>query len=607
MTSIRLDGPRSPSVDATVGQPLLGRDDECRRIARLLRDARAGRSGVLVLSGEPGIGKTALCGWAVAQARGLRVMSARGVESEVDLPFAGLAELCSGVLDQIARLPKPQARALDGALARRDATRADRFAIGAAVLSLFAVAGSGEPVLITVDDAQWLDGSSADAVLFAARRLRHESAGLLVATRPGSVFDNAGTGLRRLGLRGLDGAACRTLLRTVHGMLPDQVAAALAERSQGNPLALLELPRLLTDAQLAGEESIDEPLPLGPTLARALLQRQSGLPTRTRRALLVAAANSGDRVQPVIDALGAWGLERTVLDPAERAGVLAIRGARLEFRHPLLRSAIYHSATGPARRAAHAALASVTSGESQGWHLAQATVGEDETVAATLERMGLDARRRGALAAASAALERAARLSEPGARRASRLTEAAHDAHLAGRSASALRLLDDALFGVEDVMQRADIQRLRGRILVSRGQSEVAYRVLLEEATLIRDLDPARAATMLAEACLHCLLEVNLAGALAAAREAYSAATHAGLAVRAYTAVMLATALVFTGERVEATALLDRFLPLLRQADPLAEAGELVSVSAQCYFWLDRYLYSVRLGSTWLLVLEGSP
>ena len=576
-------------MSATADEVLVGRDNECQRIQRLMEAARANHSGVLVLSGEPGIGKSALCGWAIAHAAGLGVLAGSGIESELDLPFAGLAAVCAGAVDLIASLPEPQAHALDGALARHDAPRTDRFAIGAAVLSLLALAGRGEPLLVTVDDAQWLDGASADALLFAARRLRRESVAMLVATRPESVFDDARSGFSRLVLSGLDAVAARILLRTVHGALPDQVAASLAKRSEGNPLALLELPRLLNDAQLAGEQPIDEPLPLGATLVRALVQRQSGLSATTRRALLVAAANSGERVQPVIDAVGTWGLERTVLDSAEQAAVLAIRGTRVEFRHPLLRSAIYHGATGAQRRAAHAALAAVTAGDQRAWHLAHATVGEDEAVAATLERLGLDARRRGAPAAAATALEHAARLSGPGARRTRRLIEAARDAHLAGRPASARRVLDDALADVQDPLQRADIQRLRGRVLVLQGQSEVAYRLLVDEASLVRDMDPARTATMLAEACLHCLLELNLTRALAAARDACSAATRAGLAVQAYAAAMLACALVLTGERAEAGTLLDRYLPVLRQADPLTEAGELISVSAQCYFWLDRY------------------
>jgi DNA-binding CsgD family transcriptional regulator len=425
--------------------------------------------------------------------------------------------------------------------------------------------------------------------VFAARRLRREGVALLVATRPGSVFDAKGAGLPRLALTGLEPSAARALLDAAHGVLPTAVAQLLVERTEGNPLALVEMPLVLSEAQLAGGQPIEEPLPLGPMLVRALLHRLAGLPDVALRVLLVAAASGAERVQPVVDALGALGLDRGVLDAAEQAGVLSIMGDRFEFRHPLLRSAIYHGATGPARRATHGALARVSTGESRAWHLAHATVGEDEAVAAMLERVGLEARRRGAPAAAAAALERAARLSTPGEGRVRRLTDAARDAHIAGRSAAALRLLDEALAGSHDAAERANIQHVRGRILVMQGQMNTAYRLLIEEAELIRDIDPERTATMLAEACMDRFLSADIRQALAAARDACGVAQHAGPAVQAFAGVMLAAALVLHGERSEAGALLDRFLPLLRRADPLTEAGQLVSAAAQCYFWLDRY------------------
>jgi DNA-binding CsgD family transcriptional regulator len=579
---------REPNVSA--GQVmLLGRDVECDRIEGLLAAARAQRSGALVLSGDPGIGKSALCAWAVEQAAGMRVLSVRGVESEADLPFAGLSELCAGELDRLGLLPDPQARALEAALTRRDAAPGDRFAIGAAVLNLLAVAGDGDPVLVIVDDAQWLDGSSADALLFAARRLRSEGVAMLVATRPRTNFDAENTGVPRLMLSGLERSTARTLLDAVHGTLPADVGQLLAERTGGNPLALLEMPLVLSDAQLMGASPIEEPLSVGPSLERALLHRLSDLAEPARQGLLVAAASGGERVQPVVDALGTLGLDRLVLDPAEQAGVLAVVGEHFEFRHPLLRSAIYHGATGPARRAAHAALAQVTTGATRAWHLAQATVGEDEAVAAALEEVGQEARRRGAPAAAASALERAARLSRPGEGRVRRLTEAARDAHMAGRPAGALRLLDDALASSPDAVQRADIQHVRGRILVLQGHMEVAYRVLVDEAERVRDIDPERTATMLAEACMDCILSGDIGKGITVARDAARVATRTGPAVQAFAGVMLASALVLSGERAEASAQLDRFLPLLRLADPLTEAGQLVSSAAQCYFWLDRY------------------
>ena len=380
----------------TRGQMLIGRDAECDQIAGLLTDARRGHSGTLLLFGEPGVGKTALCTWALEQANGMRVLTARGVESEIGISYAGLAELCADDLTDKDRLPEPQARAVDAALARRDARQVDRFAIGAAVLSLLSAAAEHEPVLVVVDDAQWLDPSSGQALLFAVRRLRNVGIAVLVATRPGATFDSERTGLTQLRLQGLDAAASRALLHAAHGTLVPGVSDLLASRTEGNPLALLEIPLVLSEAQLAGRQAIAEPLPVGPALIRALLHRLAGLPPDTMRALVVAAATGGERVQPLVDALSTLRLDRSVLEPAEQAGALAITGSHFEFRHPLLRSAIYHGASGPARREVHGALARVTQGEPHAWHLAHATIGEDEAVAATLERIGLDARRRGA-------------------------------------------------------------------------------------------------------------------------------------------------------------------------------------------------------------------
>jgi DNA-binding CsgD family transcriptional regulator len=567
---------------------LVGRETECARIDRLLADASAGASGAVVLTGEPGIGKSALCAWAAARVDGMRVLSARGVASEADLPFAGLAELCAGELDRLGSLPEPQARALDGALARRVVRPGDRFAIGAAVLSLLAVAGDGEPVLVVVDDAQWLDASSADALLFAARRLRSEGVAMLIATLPGTAFDAERNGLSCVTLGGLDASAAQTLLEAAHGALPAHVARLLADRSEGNPLALLEVPRLLSRAQLAGQQPIDEPLPTGPTLERALLQRVSGLPAKTRRGLLVAAASSGELVQPVIDAVGVLELDRSVFDAAEHAGVLAIGGERLQFRHPLLRSAIYHAASGPARRAAHGALARATSGEPRAWHLAQATVGVDEAVAAMLEDAGLEARRRGAPAAAAAALERAARLSPASGARVRRLTGAARDAYLAGRPAFALELLDEALSATRDPHARADAQHLRGRILLLQGHANAAYQLLADEAQRVRDIEPGRATVMLAEAALDCISGGEIRTAVAVAQEARDLARAADPAAAACAVSVLASALALNGKRRDAAALLDRCVPLLGAADPLGEASELVANAAQSCSWVER-------------------
>ena len=574
---------------------LFGREPERHRISELLEDARRQVSGALVLSGDAGMGKSALCAWALAHADSMRQLTVHGVESEMDLPFAGLSELFVGELDRIASLPAPQARALEGALSRGDAPTGDRFAIGAAVLSLLASIGADGSALVVVDDAQWLDSASADALRFAARRLRSEGVAMLVATRPEGVFAAASTRIPRVDVEELDAAASRALLRESHGPLPTDVTRALLDRAHGTPLALVEIPGLLSAEQLAGDVPIADPLPLGPTLVRALLQRLSGLSDHARLALLVAAASGGERVQPVVDALRALNVPGTVLEDAERAGALSISGDRFEFRHPLLRAAVHHEAGGPLRRAAHAALADATDGDARAWHLAQATVGEDEAVAAELERVGVDADRRGAPVAAAMAYERSARLSPAGEARVRRLTRAARGAFLAGRPSRAAAVLDEALAEGPDRLQRADIHHLRGQILVMQGAIETAFRVLVDQAEQIRDIDPARTARMLADACIDCGLRADIRRAIAVAREAYTVASGADPGVRAVTGCVLACALTLGGERAEAGALLDAALPVLRTVNPLSEGGPLVTLAAQSLFWLERHQAAVEL------------
>src|SRR5215211_9151439 len=322
---------------ATPGR-LVGRDAECAQIAELLNGARSQQSGALVVAGEAGIGKSALCAWAIDRADGMCVLTVRGVESEVDLPFAGLSELCAEQFDGIHRLPEPQARALEGALALRVVHAGDRFAIGAAVLGLLAMVGEQQSLLVVVDDAQWLDGASTDALLFAARRLRTEGVAMLIATRPGGPLDDEANGLPRLTPKGLEPRAARQLLELAYGELPTRVVDLLVEAGDGNPLALLEIPGLLSEPELSGRQPIDTPLRTGAALEHALLQRVSGLRAETRRGLLLAAASGTERMQPVVDAAVKVGLDAAVLEEAEQAEVVSIAGECFSFAHPLLRS-----------------------------------------------------------------------------------------------------------------------------------------------------------------------------------------------------------------------------------------------------------------------------
>lgn len=575
---------------------LLGRQAECARIDQLLADARGGRSGALVLLGEPGIGKSAMCAYAGEQARGMTVLSARGVESEADLPFAGLTELFRDRLQHIGDVPKPQADALRAAFALADGHPVDRLTMGAAVLSLLAAIADAAPALAVFDDAQWLDSASAAAALFAARRLDMEGVVMVMSVREGSGEEWLNRGLPVLRLRGLGAAHADALLRVRHPTpIPPAVCRRLVAATGGNPLALLEVPALLDAAQLAGDRPLDEPLPVGPALEQAFLRRVAPLPAPTRRGLLLAAASGGAELRPVLDGLSAVALGVDVLDEAQTRKLISVSDGSFEFRHPLLRSAVYHGAALVDRRAAHRTLAQVTQGERRAWHIAAAAVDEDEDVARSLEHAGDEARRHGAPGAAARALERAARLSPDVEQRARRLTAGARDAYDAGRPGEAMELLSEALNATGPGVRRAEIQHLRGRILVMQGHSHEAYQLLWNEAALVRRDDPDRAAGMLAEAVLECLGTGDVPRAVDTGRAAVDAAGGAGPHAQALASVMLACALALVGESDEALTLAFDALPLLEHVDPLTEAGELVVTGAHAFVWLERYPEAERL------------
>src|SRR4051794_25384247 len=309
---------------------LLGRHRELEELARLVAGARVGTSGVLMLVGEPGIGKSALLDAAVESAPDLRVLRARGIESEAHVPFAGLLELLRPALGAIAAIPAPQAAALESAFALRPGNARDRFAVGAATLSLLAAYAEDEPLLVVVDDAHWLDRSSAEAVLFAVRRLIADPIAVLFGVRSDEPTLLEGSGLPTLVLHGLDRAAAAGLLGTV----PAETADRLYRATAGNPLALLELGH---DAVELAALPVDQPLPISTRIASSFLRRSASLSPHARAGLLLAAASdSGD-----LAVLARAGLRVDDLAEAERAGLVRLAGGLLEFRHPLARSAVY--------------------------------------------------------------------------------------------------------------------------------------------------------------------------------------------------------------------------------------------------------------------------
>lgn len=547
----------------------VGRTAECDRIELLLDAARHGRSGAVILRGEAGIGKSVLLRYAADRAADMKVLEARGVESESELPFAGLSELLRPALDDLDALSEAQSAALRGALALGPSEASDRFAVYTAVVSLLAAAAEPAALLCLIDDAQWLDSASAEALLFAARRLEAEGVALLVAAREEEEAGFEARGLEHLHLRGLDPEAAAALI-AVHAPEPPvpEVAERLVCETAGNPLALAELSRLLSDGQLAGREPIGEPLPAGASAERSFRRRLGGLSERARKALLLAAAEAGGDLGPILAAARALGVETSAFEEAEAAGLVAVAEVRLSFSHPLVRSAAYSCASPAERRDAHRALSETFSDERRAWHLAAAAFGPDEEVARALEQAADSSRERRGYAAAAAALERAARLSPDEIPRAKRLFGAADAARHGGRTQQALRLLARALEGASEPQLRAAIKHARGRIELFHGRAQAAHGLLVAAAAGVERLDSELAASMLADAALASLLAGDAAGAVETGRRARRMSQLEGGVAELITKLILGTALYRVGQVGEA-------LQLVQSAATMAESDRL--------------------------------
>src|SRR5580704_17615647 len=503
---------------------LLDRLPERAALSGLLAAARAGRSGVLVLRGEPGVGKTALLDWAVGSAAGLRVVRVAGVESEMELDYAALQQLCAPMLDQLGGLPDPQREALGVAFGLAAGAAPDRFLVGLAALSLLSAVAEREPVLCVVDDAQWLDRASALVLGFVARRLLAEPVALVFATHePGAEF----RGLPELVVEGLGDGAARELLGSVlGGPLDERVRDRIVAEARGNPLALLELPRGVPPGVPRSVPGVPGMPGSSVRIEESFRGRVEVLPAANRRLMLVAAA------EPVGDPGLVWraaerlGIGAEALAPAADAGLLTI-GERVLFRHPLVRSAVYRAASPAERRAAHQALAGATDPQAdpdrRAWHRAQATPGPDEDVAAELERSAGRAQARGGLVAAAAFLERSAALTLDPARRAERALAAAEAKYQAGAFDAAPGLLATAEAGPPDQLRRARADLLRGQIAFSSSRGSDAPPLLLKAARQFELLDPRLAR----ETYLDALAAAIFAGRLAlggGVREAAEAA-----------------------------------------------------------------------------------
>ncbi len=482
---------------------LLGRDPERDHIGRLLEDARAARGAALVLRGPAGAGKTALMADTEDRADDMRVLRARGIESESELPFAGLHALLRPAAGLIDGLPGPQAAALRAALGLAERGAEDRFLVSAGCLGVLAEMAESRPLLCLVDDAHWLDAPSADALLFAARRLGDDAIAMVFSAREGDVRTFDAPGVPALEVGALDAGAAGAIVDAGGRPVAPEVRDAIVAGSAGNALALVEVPGALSDAQLAGREPLPDVLPVPRDLEGLFLSRVERLPEDTRRMMTLVAADDTGGLDVVLRAAAAHGIGDGALTAAEEAGLVDVRGVQVDVRHPLVRSAILQGASTGTRRWAHLALADAVgdaSPDHRAWHRAAAALGPDDEVAADLERAAERAALRGGHGAASAAYARAADLgTDPGAR-GRRLVEAAGAAWHAGRPDTAGSLLDRARPDVRDAAVGARARHLRGVVGFWCGPLPAACETLMGAAEDAAATDPRAALEMLFDA-----------------------------------------------------------------------------------------------------------
>jgi DNA-binding CsgD family transcriptional regulator len=493
---------------------LFDRVSERAELHGLVAGVRAGQSRVLVLRGEAGVGKTALLGHVPAVAEGCRIIWAAGVESEMELPFAGLHTLCAPMLGRLGHLPEPQRDALSTAFGLSGGPPPERLFVGLAVLSLLADSAEEQPIVCIVDDAQWLDRVSAQTLAFVARRLLAERVGLVFAVRE-SGEEHVLEGLPELVIEGLAATDARLLLdATIPGPLDERVKARILDETRGNPLALIELPRGLTPAELAGGFGLIDPRPLTSRIEQSFIERVQALPRDTQLLLLTAAVEPLGDVSLLWRAAQRLGIDSDAARPAEAAGLIEF-GPRVRFSHPLVRSAVYRASVPGDRRDVRAALADSTDPvldpDRRAWHRAHATTMPDEAVAAEMARSADRAQARGGLAAAAAFLQRAAELTPDPAMRVRRSLDAAQAKLDVADTAAASDLVAVAELGPLDELQRGRLHWLRAQIAFASRRGRDAPPLLLEAARRLEPLDPA----MARETYLEAIASAMFAGRLA--------------------------------------------------------------------------------------------
>ncbi|PZF82653.1 LuxR family transcriptional regulator [Jiangella anatolica] len=488
---------------------------ERARLDRLIADVRSGQGQVLVARGEAGIGKSALLDYLVGRADGCRIVRASGVEAEMELPFTGLHQLCGRMLDLADRLPGPQRDALAVAFGLEAGGPPDRFLVGAATLGLLSEASANQPLLCVVDDAQWLDHASAQTLTFVGRRLLADRIGMAFAVRE-PVDGPHWRGFPELVIGGLaDHDAESLLAAVVPGRLDERIRHRIVAETRGNPLALLELPRGLTAGELAGGFERPDARPLPSLIEHTFTRRVRSLPPQTQRLLLTAAAEPVGDLPLLLRALTIQDVPVDAAAPAEADGLIEL-GARVRFRHPLVRSAIYRAASAAERRVVHQALADATDvdldRDRRAWHRAHGASGPDEDVAGELARSADRAQRRGGVAAAAAFLQRATELTPDPATRATRALAAARTTMRAGGFEAAQRWLLTASDGAADPLHHAHVDLTRAQLAFAAGHSRDAPRRLLEVARRLEPLDADLARDTYLDALAAAIFAGRLAG-----------------------------------------------------------------------------------------------
>ncbi len=580
---------------------IVGQAAACARLEELLSAVRRGDGGSLALIGPAGIGKTTLLQFAADRAAGLRILRATGSPAEEGIPYAGLAQVLTPILEWSGLLPPMQSAAIDAALAIGPSAGPDAFPVYAGTLGLLAAAAADTPVVVLIDDAQWLDAASLQALMFAQRRLLHDHLVVILAARPQPDSTPAWSDLPSLEIAGLDVEAARALMLDRGITVNDEVLGWLVRATGGNPLAILDLPTYLPSAELDVQAHRSQPAPVGPVLTAAYGQAMSTMTAAQRQALLIAAMLDDTDLSVLHRALQAADLSVQELEGAEDAGLLGLDGPSVTMRHPLVRSAVIQLASPSNRRAAHAACAEAlrqssrrTDADARVWHLADATVGADETVAALLEEQAKAAAARTGYAAACLISQRAAELSEPGDGRTRRLLAAAEAGLAAGLPAESLKLLSrlDGETLTSDV-QTAQIAHLRGKLRSAAGDPPGAARELERQAEAIRHVSPDLAVRISVDAAFSAVLAGDMERAVSAGN--LIAAVPGGPVTEAMADLILGTVHALQGAGTDARPQLDSSRRVFDVPDPNSQLLEPLVYLGTAYTLINSFTDSAPL------------